>query len=319
MKLTKAINEYVTFKQSIGMRFDNEASTLRSFCRAIGDINIKEIKPDLAQRFISGTAGKVTAYCYLKFKILGGFYRFCISRGYVASSPLPSTAPKCPESMKPYIYTADEVRRLLLVTESLETPLSPLQATTFHTLLLTLYGTGLRISEALGLELADVNIDEGLILVHSSKFYKSRMVPTCSQLTDRLSSYAAKRLKLNCPAGEKSAFFATRTGNALSYHRVGKKFRALRSLAGIHRESTASYQPRIHDLRATFAVHRLTAWYQEGKDVQRLLPKLSTYLGHVDIAETQCYLEMTPDLLQEASLRFEHYATGGASCLTINQ
>ncbi len=318
MKLSEAINEYVTFKQSIGMRFDNEASTLRSFCRAVGDIDIKEIKPDLAQEFISGTASKVTAYWYLKFKILAGFYRFCISRGYVASSPLPPKAPKCPESTKPYIYTTDEVRRLLLVTKSLETPLSPLQATTFHTLLLTLYGTGLRISEALGLELADVNIEDGIILVHVSKFYKSRIVPTCSQLTERLSSYAGKRLKLNCPAGENSAFFATRTGNALSYHNVNKKFQVLRALAGIHRESAASYQPRIHDLRATFAVHRLTAWYREGKDVQLLLPKLSTYLGHVDIAETQRYLEMTPDLLQEASLRFENYAIGGASCLTIN-
>jgi site-specific recombinase XerD len=259
MKLSEAINKYVTFKQSIGMRFDNEASTLRSFYRAIGDIDIKEIEPELAQRFISGTAGKTTAYWYLKFKILAGFYRFCVSRGYVTSSPLPPKAPKCPESTKPYIYTADEVQRLLLSTESLETPLSPLQATTFHTLLLTLYGTGLRISEALGLELTDVNIEEGIILVHVSKFYKSRIVPTCAQLTERLSCYASKRLKLNCPAGENSAFFATRTGNALSYPNVNTKFRVLRALAGIHRESTASYQPRIHDLSHDYVTTGATA------------------------------------------------------------
>jgi site-specific recombinase XerD len=317
MKLSEAVNEYVAFKQSIGMRFNNEASTLKSFCRTTGDMNIKEIKPDLAHKFLAGN-GSVTAYWYQKFTILAGFYRFSVSRGYVTSSPLPARAPKRPENMKPYIYTIDEIRRLLLATEVLETSLSPLQATTIYTLLLTLYGTGLRISEALGLKLADVNIEERIILVHSSKFYKSRLVPTGPQLTERLSFYAGKRLKLNCPAGENSNFFATRTGNAVSYRNVSEKFRYLRCLTGIHRESTARYQPRIHDLRATFAIHRLTAWYREGKDVQRLLPKLSTYLGHVGIAETQRYLEMTPELLQEASLRFEHYAIGGAPCPTTN-
>jgi integrase len=80
--------------------------------------------------------------------------------------------------------------------------------------------------------------------------------------------------------------------------------------AGIRREHGARYAPRIHDLRHTAAVHRLEAWYREGADVQRLLPLLATYLGHVGIAETQCYLTMTPFLLDAASRRFERYALG---------
>lgn len=60
--------------------------------------------------------------------------------------------------------------------------------------------------------------------------------------------------------------------------------------------------------RHSFAVDRLTSWYREGKNVQQLLPHLSTYLGHIDIASTQLYLTMTPELLQEASVRFERYA-----------
>ena len=85
------------------------------------------------------------------------------------------------------------------------------------------------------------------------------------------------------------------------------KFRALCDHAGIRRTDTRE-QPRIHDLRHTFAVHRLTTWYQQGADVQRLLHHLSVYLGHVHLRHTQVYLSMTPELLREASQRFERYA-----------
>ena len=87
-----------------------------------------------------------------------------------------------------------------------------------------------------------------------------------------------------------------------------RAFVRLRAIAGIAREDGARYQPRLHDLRHAMAVHRLVAWYREGADVQRLLPQLATYLGHVDVAATQRYLTMTPELLREASRRFERYA-----------
>ena len=76
----------------------------------------------------------------------------------------------------------------------------------------------------------------------------------------------------------------------------------------MRRHDGAYFQPRLHDLRHSFAVHRLVAWYRQGADVQLLLPKLSTYLGHIHLAETQHYLTMTPDLLCEAGRRFESYA-----------
>ena len=86
----------------------------------------------------------------------------------------------------------------------------------------------------------------------------------------------------------------------------------LRRIAGIARHDESSYQPRLHDLRHSFAVHRVTAWYRQNKDVQRLLPALSTYLGHVDLSATQRYLTMTPELLEQANRRFEQYVCGGA-------
>jgi len=90
-----------------------------------------------------------------------------------------------------------------------------------------------------------------------------------------------------------------------------RAFVRLRAITGVARKDGTRYQPRLHDLRYAMAVHRLVAWYREGADVQRLLPQLATYLGHVDVAATQRYLTMTPELLLEASRRFERYAQPG--------
>lgn len=307
MKLSELVTEYVSLKQSIGMCYRPEAVILRSFCKAMGDIEIEEVNPDTAEAFLAGE-GPITTFWHRKYEVLCGFYRFALTHGHIDKSPLPKTAPKRPETMAPYIYTTEELHRLLSATDSLHSPISPLQATTFRTILLTLYGTGLRISEALSLTIADVNVSDSLITVRNTKFYKTRLVPIGPRLTDHLDSYLKKRRLLPCQLKEDSAFFATRTGHALSYGRMQKTFSRLRTLSGIPRRDGTRYYPRIHDLRHTFSVHRLEAWYREGADVQRLLPQLSTYLGHTDVAETQCYLSMTPDLLREANLRFEHYA-----------
>lgn len=307
MKLIQLVTEYIGFKKSIGMRFRTDAGILKAWSWAMGDIDIREVAPSSVLAFIAGK-GSVTASWHLKFRVLTSFYRFAMGRDYVISSPLPKIIPKCPEPMTPYIYTSEELRRLVEATDMLKTSMSPLQKATFRTLLLLLYSTGLRISEALSLTLAKVNLSESLIAVRDTKFFKSRLVPIGIKLTAELCSYVKKRRQLPRPAGESSGFFATRTGNPLAYRRVNKIFQILRKRAGIRREDRAPYQPRIHDIRHTFVVHRLLAWYRQGIDVQRMLPQLSTYLGHVDIAQTQRYLSMTPELLNEARCRFEQYA-----------
>lgn len=306
MKLSQVVADYVSFNQDIGMRYRSEAEVLRSFCKAMGNIEIEEINSAQVEAFLTGT-GPITVFWHRKYGILNGIYRFALSRGYIESSPLPKTMPKRPEKLIPHIYTTDELRRLLAATESLESRISPLQTVTFRTILLTLYGTGLRISEALSLTIADVNLSDNLLIVRNSKFYKTRLVPIGPRLIEQHRSYLKKRRQLPRPFGEDSVFFSNRIGNALSYTYMHKVFCRLRNLAGIHRQDDTYYTPRIHDLRHTFAVHRLEAWYREGADVQRLLPRLSTYLGHLDLIDTQCYLTMTLNLLQEANHRFERY------------
>jgi len=100
----------------------------------------------------------------------------------------------------------------------------------------------------------------------------------------------------------------TRTGTPVVRHTAENVFSRLRARAGVQRHDGGRYQPRLHDLRHSFSVHRLISWYQQGADVQKLLPQLATYLGHVNISATQVYLTMTPELLRAASLRFERYA-----------
>ena len=185
-----------------------------------------------------------------------------------------------------------------------------LSSSTCRTLLLLLYGTGLRIGEALSLDLADVDLDAGLLRVRNSKFYKTRIVPTGSDLTRVLRDYASERSK-RPPISADASFLLTRQGKRPSRAGAEDAFRRMREHAKVRRVDGARYQPRLHDLRATFAVTRLVRWYREGADVQRLLPQLATYLGHVHISGTQRYLTMTPELLRQASLRFERYALGG--------
>lgn len=308
MRLAQLSDEYVTFKQSMGMRFRTESRVLRAFCGAMGDIDITQVSPLSVESYLAGT-GPITTFWHRKFETLSGFYRYAVTRGHIAMAPLPVIIPKRPDAFKPYIFTHDEYRKLLEMTNILdERRRCQVQSATFRTLLLLLYGTGLRISEALSLTLTDVDLSGRLLTIHNTKFFKTRWVPIGPQLNVVLVTYSKFRRHLPHPARNASAFLATRRGEALTLGAADRIFRLLCEHAGIHRTNGGRFQPRLHDIRHTFALNRLISWYREGVDVQCLLPHLSTYLGHVDVKATQRYLTMTPEVLHEASFRFQQYA-----------
>jgi integrase/recombinase XerD len=308
MKLSALVAQYVAYKQSMGMRFHTEARTLRSFCRTMGDITVAGIAADRVQAYIAGT-GPVTRFWHRKHEVLRGFYRFAMARGYAASSPLPQIVPKPPHFV-PHIYSQDELQRLLNATACCEGSRCKLQPYTYRMLILLLYAAGLRISEALSLRLPNVDLTAGILTIRESKFYKTRLVPMSPVLSGALGEYVAQRAK-EYPTQLDGALFLTRTGTPVARHTAENVFSRLRLRAGVLRHDGGRYQPRLHDLRHAFAVHRLVSWYRQGADVQRLLPQLATYLGHVHIAATQRYLTLTPELLHEASQRFERYAQEG--------
>lgn len=315
MKLTQLIAQYVAFRKSLGQDFESDRRRLATFSRFVGEsAEIDSVKPPQVAAFLTGRE-PITGYWHLKYRTLRGFFSYAVTRGYLSTSPLPATVPKLPARFVPHIYSREELRRLLDDTTSYQKHKTRIvmEPHTFRTILLLLYGAGLRVSEVLSLNLADVDLQEAVIVIRDTKFYKTRLVPLGSDLNDVMTKYAKQRKRDGHSQSKNEPFFVTKLGARISSRLLRQSFQRLRTHSGVRRKDDPRHQPRLHDLRHAAAVHRLTAWYREGKDVQRLLPLLSTYLGHVDIASTQLYLTMTPELLLEASKRFAQYVFGEVS------
>ena len=162
MKLADAAANYVAHKQSMGMRFRTEARTLKSFCHAVGDVTMQGVSVDKMAAFLAGT-GPITRFWERKHSVLRGFYRFAIGRGYVDHSPLPRNVPRPLQAFEPYIYSREELHRLLDAVIANDHPRNHIDPGTYRVLLLLLYGAGLRISEALALTMADVDLAAGIL------------------------------------------------------------------------------------------------------------------------------------------------------------
>jgi site-specific recombinase XerD len=318
MKLAQVVEDYVAWKRSLGFRFRTAGTILRAFVREAGPIDVHDVSQQGVAGFLRGPRPPIRSSWHTKHSTLVGLFRFALQRGLLSTSPLPFFVPKRPEYARPYIYSTDELQRILDGAKILDArnrksgqaaSVAPL---TFRTLILVLYGAGLRLSEALALTVDDVDLSASTLVVRNTKFFKTRLLPIGPKLSSALTLYGESRLALLERPPAASAFFLRRHGIAISGQAAERYFRMVRSHLCLRRQDGAYFQPRLHDLRHTFAVHRLVAWYRQGADVQLLLPKLSTYLGHIGLAETQHYLTMTPDLLREAGRRFESYATGEA-------
>jgi integrase/recombinase XerD len=310
MKLIDVVTAYVAMQRSLGMRFTAADRLLRQFAREMGDVDMADVRAEAVVTFLQGD-GVLTATWRLKYNVLSGLYRFAISRGYCATCPLPKNVPKLPPTQMPYVYSTEELRRLVEATSTLYSYRSRQQASMFRTLILLLYGSGLRIGEVLRLTMHDVDLIDNVIIVRDTKFFKTRLVPIGPRLSAELAAHIGRRRHLPMPLGENSRLFTSYTGQGWPYSQVITLFQRLRRAAQIECPEGELHPPRLHDLRHTAAVHRVLAWYRDGKDVQRLLPQLATYLGHIDIKSTERYLRMTPELLKEASRRFAQYAQCG--------
>jgi site-specific recombinase XerD len=307
MKLADAIQEYIEHKRSLGMDFKSRAVRLKAFLNQTGNPELEDITPEQVRAYLDGLPGPVTRYWFDKHASLNGFFQYVVDHGYLKRSPLPTALPRPPAKFSAYIYSVADMCRLLDAADSRHRFVWLLEPHTVRTLLLLLYGTGLRIGEATRLTVSDVDLHERTLMVRETKFFKTRLVPFGSDLARILEDYYARQWA-GKPQKSDSPFLCTHTGDSITIQTAELVFKRLRAEAGICRPPGVRYQPRLHDFRHTFAVTRLVTWYREGKNVQRLLPHLSTYLGHVRIAETSHYLALTKELLQEANRCFELYA-----------
>jgi site-specific recombinase XerD len=315
MTLREVVEQYVLWRRAHGATFESGQNLLNQFLiHADGDAECDMVTTAQVLSFLAGD-GPPTRYRENKYYCLSGLWRYAISRDHATHSPLPDSEPGSASRAAPHIYTRDELRRLFDPTtvEISRQDAVQLDAATFRTLLLLLYGAGLRFSEATGLTLADVDLSEDILTIRATKFYKSRLVPIGPRLSMVLTTYMSTRWTTGANRDETVFLLANRDGTRLASSTVLDAFSRLRRIAGVRGSPDGRQSPRLHDFRHSFAVHSLTAWYRRGADVQRLLPVLSTYLGHSDLEGTKVYLSMTPELLRRASLRFEHYAGGGGN------
>jgi site-specific recombinase XerD len=309
MTLSRMIVDYLTHRRALGNRFAAEGFVLRSFCRHVCSSELGSISAHSIRTFLINPGTKLETSAR-KRRVLSGLFRYAQTRGYGLPPPLP-VLPRTPKSsFVPYIYTEAELRRLLHATSAIcSVRQSLIEDYALRALLLALYGATLRLGEAISLNEADVDLDEAVLTIRQTKFFKTRLVPIGRDLTRILVDYRNQR-DLHHPRSAEGAFFRLRNGACMNRPVVERTFRRLRAAAAIGREGSPRHQPRLHDLRHAGAVHRLLRWYRVGADLQPLLPRLATYLGHKDLASTQHYLTMTPQLLRMAGRRFERYARG---------
>jgi site-specific recombinase XerD len=306
MKLTTAVRTYLDYKHGLGMKFFSEGFIFAAFCRALGNIDIAHVAPAKVWRFLCPT-GRQTRGSEIKYFALRGFYRFAMARGYVSRSPLPARMTTLPQVLVPHIYSRDELARLLRLASARYMRIPRVEPKVIRALIILMYGAALRTSEALGLDLADVDLRQRRLLVRNTKFYKTRLVVLGGDLTIALARYLDDRNKCHSTAPT-APVFVFRKGQRLSRHAADRHFRQLCRLAGFGVPGGTPNEPRLHDLRHSAIVHRVLAWYRDGRDVQALLPKLATYVGHKDVACTQRYLRLIPELLDEANRRFAAHA-----------
>ena len=210
------------------------------------------------------------------------------------------------ERRSPYIYGADEIARLLRAAAALQ-PIGSIRPTMYATLFGLLTATGMRIAEALALQLDDVT-EDGLV-IRETKFQKSRLLPLHTTARQALDGYLAARRSLTTLD---RALFVSVAGGALPYNTVRRIFLQLldrTNLRGAH----SGRDPRIHDLRHTFAVRSLEQCRHDRAAVSRHLVALSTYLGHAHVTDTYWYLQATPVLMGQIAEASEALLQGGAA------
>ena len=204
---------------------------------------------------------------------------------------------------RPYIYTPQEVAKLLDIARSLPSPMCPLRPHSVYTMLVLAYCAGLRLGEIANLTVGDVNLEEATIEIRETKFFKARRLPLTPSVMNAVRDYLEKRQNAGAPLDGEAGLFWHERNRRYSQVRIGQLLVEVLRRAGL-KPAHGQVGPRIHDLRHAMVCNRMLSWYQQGINPQSRLPHLATYLGHKSIDSTLVYLHITQELLQIAGNRF---------------
>jgi integrase/recombinase XerD len=306
--LAHHIRAYIALRRSFGFELRSQAHILQKFDRVLQQemSNSGPVTPTIIESFLRSLDKLQPLTRRHQLSTVRQFLRYV--RQFEPQTYIPGRLyePASSTPQVPHIYTEEEIRALL--RQALLCSRRPTQSSglTYHTLIAFLYATGLRISEALALQLGDIEWQRKVVHIRKTKFHKARLVPMSSSTCHHLKRFLVHRAGQGHATAAEAPLFVNAKGARLAYSTVVHSFIKIATRAGVRRVNDGN-PPRIHDLRHTAAVRRLCLWYQEGKNVQALLPVLSTYLGHSSVSSTQVYLTATAELLAEASKRFEQH------------
>lgn len=304
--LATQIQNFISLRQLSGTDYHSQARLLGYFDRFLLEAKVREprVTPKITEDYQKTLAHLTPRSQSNRFCVVRQLCEYLSRTDPLGHVPEPLRSIPSQAAHQPYIYSEAEIRALLANASRLPPP-SALRPQTYRTLLGLLYSTGLRIGEALALNLKDFDSAEGRLYIAEGKFHKARWVPLSPSTCQALHHYVQSRLPMT-PHSLDAPLFLNQRGCRLHYGTVHQTFRRLLQACTIpHNNPT---RPRIHSLRHTFAVHRLLAWYRDGEDVNARLPWLATYMGHVDIRSTHVYLHPTAELLEQVSNRFHsHY------------
>jgi integrase len=300
----KGLKEYLAVRRALGYELRLATGALHKFVDFLEERGALHITTQLAVEWAKQPKDAQRATWSQRLSMVR-----CFARHSVATNPLTEIPPdrllacRIPRR-NPYIYTNDEVVRLIASAKQLSSTIG-LRPWTYSTLFGLIAVTGMRIAEPLGLERDDVDLDAGIITIRKTKFRKSRLVPVHASTKRVLLAYARRRDRV-FPRASCPIFFLTDRGTPLTQCSVRWTFVKLSCKIGL-REPAKSHGkgPRLHDFRHRVAVKTLVQWYKSGVDVEQNLPKLSTYLGHAKVTDTYWYLSATPELLELAAERLQ--------------
>lgn len=302
--LREALDAYLALRRGLGTELVTAGAYLRRFVEFLDREGASVVTTALALRWATTSSDATPATCASR---LGDVRRF--AAWLSATDPRTEVPPRglLPERYRrrpPYVYSDDEIERI--VREATRLPsASGLRAQTYATLFGLLAATGLRLSEALALDRGDVDLRGGVLAVRRTKFGKARFVPVHESTRKALRRYAELRDRLVArPASP--AFLLSEGGTRVTQCSARYNFVVVSRAIGLRAPARGHHHghgPRLHDMRHRFAANTLIRWYRDGRDVERELPKLSTYLGHVHVADTYWYIEAVPELLQLATER----------------
>ena len=302
------VETYLAYRRRHGFKLTIDATQLRSFARFADALGTEDrFTVALAVAWAKTSQRPRPLTWARRIEVLRGFARFCLRADPATEIPPRGLFGPAHRRIVPHIYTDDELSALLEAANGLA-PEHGMRPATCRCVIGLLAASGLRISEALALTSADVDLDAGVLCIREAKFHRQRLVPLHPSVTESLNAYARRRDRL-VPRPVCDRFFLRDDGHCANQSGILYALQTLCQQMGWQPRGDYPHH-RLHDLRHTFIVRSTVHFYEQGIDVDRAVLALSTYVGHAKVTDTYWYFTGIPELMDIAAERFHRYTQG---------